>query len=109
MLIILSPAKSLDYVTAPTIDRYTSPVFLPLAAELVAQLRSYSPMQLAELMSISPALAQRNVERYADWTPDVSPSMTLPARVKQAILAFAGDVYEGLNACTLSEADLVYA
>lgn len=104
MIIVLSPAKSLDYDTPPHVKKHTIPDFVDDAAELIRGLRHLSPPQLAELMGISDPLAQLNVQRYADWSPTFGPH-----NAKQAVLAFNGDVYEGFDAKTLSSADLDYA
>ena len=107
MLYVLSPAKSLDYET-PTPDHAlaaaTTPPFMPRSAELIDVLRSHSPTQIAELMSLSPTLAELNVGRYRAW----SNRATL-RNSKPAVLAFDGDVYGGLQAPTLSPADLRWA
>ncbi|GAA3991839.1 peroxide stress protein YaaA [Comamonas faecalis] len=105
MLFVLSPAKSLDYDSP--IDAalpHTLPQYAAQAGELVEVLREKSPQDVASLMSISDALAALNVARYAAW----SPSFT-PANARQAVLAFNGDVYEGLQAATLSARDLDWA
>lgn len=104
MIIVLSPAKSLDYETPPHVEHHTIPDFIDAAAELVEGLRRLSPQQIGTLMGISDALAHLNFQRYADWSPRFS-----TANAKQAVLAFNGDVYEGFNAKTLSAADLDYA
>jgi len=104
MIIVLSPAKSLDYETPAHISKHTLPDFVDDAAELIGGLRQLSPQQIATLMSISDPLAQLNFQRYVDWSPTFSRS-----NAKQAVLAFNGDVYEGFNAKTLSAADLDYA
>jgi uncharacterized protein len=104
MIIVLSPAKSLDYETPPHISKHTIPDFVEDATELIGGLRRLSPQQIASLMSISDPLAQLNFQRYADWSPSFDRS-----NAKQAVLAFNGDVYEGFNAKTLSAADLDYA
>ena len=105
MLILLSPAKSLDYDT-PVATRlaHTLPQFIPQSSALIALLRQKSPQELASLMKISDPLAALNVVRYQDWTADFS-----AANARQAILAFNGDVYGGLQAQTLSSADLHWA
>ncbi|HEY3599669.1 MAG TPA: peroxide stress protein YaaA [Paraburkholderia sp.] len=104
MIIVLSPAKSLDYETPPHVKKHTIPDFVDDAAELIGGLRRLSPQQIATLMSISDPLAQLNFQRYADWSP------TFDTRnAKQAVLAFNGDVYEGFDAKSLSAADLDYA
>lgn len=104
MIIVLSPAKSLDYDTPPHVKRHTIPDFVDDAAELVAGLRRLSPQQLATLMGISDALAHLNFQRYADWSPRFGTH-----NAKQAVLAFNGDVYEGFDAKSMSGTDLDYA
>lgn len=104
MLILLSPAKSLDYETPPNTDRHTVPEFAREASELIDVLRPYTPAQIASLMHLSDALATLNVARYAAWEPAFT-----AANSKQAILAFNGDVYEGLAAAQLKPADLDWA
>ena len=96
MLIVLSPAKTLDYDTPPTTRRHTLPDFLEDSGALVERMREFDPPRLAELMSISDALAALNVARFAAWAQPLE-----PGRAKQAVLAFAGDVYDGLDATTL--------
>lgn len=104
MLILLSPAKSLDYETPPTTDRHTLPVFAKEAAQLIEVLRPYTPAQIASLMDLSDALATLNVARYGAWRPKFTARNS-----KQAVLAFDGDVYGGLDATTLKQADLDWA
>lgn len=107
MLFLLSPAKSLDYdspVPAAWQARATRPVFVEHAAQLIALLKTRSPAELASLMDLSDALAQLNVGRYAAWSRRFSQANSRPAA-----LAFNGDVYEGLAAASLSEADLDWA
>lgn len=104
MIIVLSPAKSLDYETPAHVSKHTIPDFVDEATQLVEQLRGYSPQQLASLMDISDALARLNFQRYADWSPKFGTD-----NAKPAVLAFNGDVYEGFDAKTLSAADLDYA
>ncbi|ABI87817.1 hypothetical protein CH72_2538 [Burkholderia ambifaria AMMD] len=104
MIIVLSPAKSLDYDTPAHVPSYTKPAFVDDASELIDGLRKLSPQDIATLMDISDPLARLNFQRYADWSPTFS-----PANAKQAVLAFNGDVYEGFDAKSLSAADLDYA
>jgi cytoplasmic iron level regulating protein YaaA (DUF328/UPF0246 family) len=101
MLFLLSPAKALDYETPPVSATHTQPLFVPQAAELIEVLREQSPQQIAELMDLSDALAGLNVARYQAWSPEFT-----TANAKQAVLAFNGDVYAGLEAKTLDEAEL---
>jgi len=104
MMIVLSPAKTLDYQTPPTISEYTQPLFLDHSQLLIERLRELSPLEVGQLMSISDPLAVLNTTRYAEWSRPFS-----PMDAKQAVLAFNGDVYEGLDARTLSAADLRFA
>lgn len=105
MLFLLSPAKSLDYDTpVPAALPHTLPAFAEDSARLIKVLRKESPQSLASLMSLSDALAGLNVARYAAWSPRFSQD-----NARQAVLAFNGDVYEGLQARSLSAEDLQWA
>jgi cytoplasmic iron level regulating protein YaaA (DUF328/UPF0246 family) len=104
MLFLLSPAKSLDYETPVGDVPHTLPQFLPQSAELIELLRPKSPQQIAELMDLSDALAALNVARYETWSPKFTATNS-----KQAVLAFNGDVYDGLDAKSLSPAALDWA
>jgi hypothetical protein len=107
MLFLLSPAKTLDYdtpVPAAVAKKATEPLFTDRAAELIGLLRRKTPAEVATLMELSDALATLNVGRYAAWQPEVTADSSKPA-----VLAFDGDVYEGLDAHTLKPADLAWA
>ncbi|MEM9531817.1 MAG: peroxide stress protein YaaA [Pseudomonadota bacterium] len=104
MLAILSPAKTLDYETPLTTDKYSEPEFVEDSSALIDRLRKMSPRKIAETMHISDNLAQLNAERYATWQPSFEDDAARPA-----ILAFKGDVYRGLDATTLSARDHNYA
>lgn len=107
MLFLLSPAKSLDYESPlPTgvARKATQPLFMDRAAELIEVLRPLQPRQVAELMDLSDSLAALNVARYAAWE-----ARSTAANSRPAALAFNGDVYEGLEAQTLSLEDLAWA
>lgn len=104
MLIVLSPAKSLDYETPPSTDQHTLPIFINESAKLVSDLKKLSLQEVAELMSLSDKLAALNVARFGDWSKTFTPKNS-----KQALLAFNGDVYEGLDAKTLNKKGLEYA
>jgi cytoplasmic iron level regulating protein YaaA (DUF328/UPF0246 family) len=107
MLFLLSPAKSLDYTTrtpAAIEALATEPLFMARSAELIELLRTRSVDDVAALMDLSESLATLNVERYAAWSPQMSPKNSKPA-----VLAFDGDVYGGLAARELTRADLVWA
>ena len=104
MIILLSPAKTLDYETPPHIAKHTQSTMLKQASELIEHLRKISPQQLSTMMKLSDKLAALNVARYASWQlPFTSDN------AKQAVLAFKGDVYTGLDASTLTEDDLQWA
>lgn len=105
MLILLSPAKSLDYDTPVPADwPHSLPAFLPESQALIDLLRPLAPQDLAALMKISDALAALNVARYAAWSPQFTAS-----NARQALLAFNGDVYDGLEARSLASTDLDWA
>ena len=104
MLMVISPAKTLDYQTPPVTQRYTQPEHLDHAQDLIAQLRDFTPRQIAELMHLSDQLAGLNAVRFGSWTKTFTPE-----NAKQALLAFKGDVYTGLNAEDFSEADFDFA
>ena len=104
MLIVLSPAKTLDFETPPTFAEYTQPEFLDQSSDLIKGLRRLSPIEIGRLMNISDSLATLNAGRYASWRRPF-----VPENAKQAVLAFNGDVYEGLDAASLSPAALHFA
>lgn len=104
MLFVLSPAKTLDYSTPSPNAEATLPDFMAQSGELVKVLQKYSPSQLAGLMRISDPLANLNAERFASWSP-----VCTRENAKQAIYAFNGDVYEGLDAVSLDAGSLKYA
>ena len=102
MLIVLSPAKSLDLETPPTTSLHSTPDFLDHSAQLIERMRQFSPAEVGSLMGISDALSALNVARYASWTPQLTDA-------RQAIMAFNGDVYAGFEARTLQPVQLDYA
>jgi cytoplasmic iron level regulating protein YaaA (DUF328/UPF0246 family) len=104
MLIVISPAKTLDYETPATTTSHTLPDYLKDSAELITQLRSLSPPEVSSLMGISAKLGDLNFGRYLNWQPDFTPD-----NAKQSLLAFKGDVYTGLDAESLSEEQLQWA
>jgi len=97
LILVLSPAKRLDYATAPVTATHTEPRLLDESARLIKRLRELSPAEIASRMSLSDPLATLNHARYAEWS-----RRFLPENAKQAVLAFDGDVYEGLQAATLN-------
>lgn len=107
MLFLISPAKTLDYespVPAALARRATQPRYVDEAAALIDVLRGHSAGDIAELMSLSDNLAELNVQRYAAWSTKFTSKNSRPAA-----LAFNGDVYEGLQAASLSSADWTWA
>lgn len=105
MLFLLSPAKSLDYDTPVSPDLpHSLPQFPKESAALIKLLKQKSPQDIAHLMDLSDALSALNVARYAAWSPKFTANNS-----KQAMLAFNGDVYDGLNAKTLTADDLAWA
>lgn len=104
MLIVLSPAKTLDFESPIKVSKTTEPDFIARSAELVSTLRAMPPAEIGSLMSISDSLAQLNVARYASWSKKFTLNNSRPA-----MLAFDGDVYEGLDARSLNARQLDWA
>ncbi|NLJ11916.1 peroxide stress protein YaaA [Denitrificimonas caeni] len=104
MLMVISPAKTLDYTSPLATTEFTQPRFLEQSSQLIAVLRQLAPNELAELMKLSDKLAGLNVARFTEWQPDFNLD-----NARQAILAFKGDVYTGLDAQSLSAEDFDYA
>jgi hypothetical protein len=104
MLFLLSPAKSLDFDPPAAEVPHTQPLFVPQAQALINILQHKSPQEIASLMSLSDSLAGLNVARYQAWRPKFTAK-----NAKQAVLAFNGDVYDGLDAKTLDADDLTWA
>jgi len=107
MLFLLSPAKSLDYdrpLPRGVRQRATEPLFLAQAATLIDSLKPLAAQQVAALMDLSDDLAALNVARYAAWVPQHDDRNSRPA-----VLAFNGDVYDGLDVRSLAAADLAWA
>jgi len=92
MIVLLSPAKSLDYESPLLTKRATKPRFIEDSAELISHLRKLSVGKLGKLMSISDTLAQLNHDRFASWEEEFTKGNSRPA-----ILAFTGDVYQGIE------------
>ncbi len=104
MLLVISPAKSLDYDTPATTTEHTVPDFMSQSQRLVKDLKKLSPMEISQLMGVSDKLAQLNTARFQSWS-----STATPENARQAVLAFTGDVYVGLDATSLSKAQLTFA
>lgn len=104
MLIIISPAKTLDYKSPLPTSRYTQPELLKQSEQLIKVCSQLTPAQISTLMGISDKLAGLNAARFADWQPNFTPE-----NARQALLAFKGDVYTGLQADSFSEEDFDFA
>ncbi|HLU20310.1 MAG TPA: peroxide stress protein YaaA [Pusillimonas sp.] len=104
MLLLLSPAKKLDYDSPVRTTLHTQPLFIKQAAGLIDVLKKKSATEIASLMKLSDALAELNVDRYSAWKPKFTQTNS-----RQAVLAFNGDVYEGLDAPSLSDSKLEWA
>jgi cytoplasmic iron level regulating protein YaaA (DUF328/UPF0246 family) len=104
MLTLLSPAKRLDYDTAPISSRVSQPEMLEEAEYLIEKLKKLSARQIGRMMKISPALAELNQARYQGFSTPFSPK-----NAKQALLVFKGDVYTGLDAQSLTKGELEFA
>ncbi|MBF1994325.1 peroxide stress protein YaaA [Serratia symbiotica] len=104
MLVIISPAKTLDYKSPLATERYTQPELLDASQQLIKSCRALTPAQIASLMGISDKLAGLNAARFSDWQPKFT-----PLNARQALLAFKGDVYTGLQAQNFNEADFDFA
>jgi cytoplasmic iron level regulating protein YaaA (DUF328/UPF0246 family) len=104
MLSVISPAKTLDYDTPPTTRKATQPEFLVRSAELVDDARRLDPGDLRSLMGVSENIANLNHERFMNWQQPFTRD-----NAKQAILAFKGEVYTGLDAQSLNSAQLAFA
>jgi cytoplasmic iron level regulating protein YaaA (DUF328/UPF0246 family) len=103
MLFLLSPAKSLDYDTPAGDVPHTQPLFTRQSQQLIDLLKVKSPQEIAELMSLSDTLAGLNVARYEAWRPKFTAKNS-----KQSVLAFNGDVYEGLDAKSLGANEMAW-
>ena len=104
MLVVVSPAKNLDFDTPPVTNTHTQPNMLDDAQVLINRCRDLSPAQIGSLMKISDKLSGLNADRFASWQLPFDLS-----NAKQAVLAFNGDVYSGLDASNLDAKTLDYA
>ena len=104
MLILISPSKTLDFGKPADFHLSTQPEFVKEASMLIRPLRKLSVDQLMVLMNISPKLAQLNQERYFLWRPEFTPTTAL-----QALFAFRGDVYAGLDADSMTDQEIIMA
>ncbi|MDB1124833.1 peroxide stress protein YaaA [Vibrio algarum] len=104
MLIVVSPAKTLDYESPLVIEKYTQPELIDDAKLLIKECRKLTPVDIATLMKVSDKIAGLNVARFEQWSETFTTD-----NARQAILAFKGDVYTGLDAQTMKEDDFDYA
>ncbi len=104
MLIVISPAKTLDFETEHSTEKHSQPALVSQSERLIDVLTTLSPADIEKLMKISPKLSELNVARYHEWELPFSLK-----NAKQAVHAFKGDVYTGLDAESLNESDLQYS
>ena len=104
MLIVVSPAKTLDYDSPLATETFTQPELTDHSAELIEVCRELTPAQIASLMKVSDKIAGLNAARFAEWQPEFTME-----NARQAILAFKGDVYTGLAAETMNDEQFAYA
>ncbi|HAF69318.1 MAG TPA: peroxide stress protein YaaA [Acidimicrobiaceae bacterium] len=104
MLIVLSPAKRLDFESELLTHKHSVPAFIDDSSELVKELVKKSPADLGQLMNLSPALSDLNAERFQDWEEDFTTRNSRPA-----LLAFQGDVYVGMDVARYTERDFTRA
>jgi len=104
MLIVVSPAKTLDYESPAKTKVFTTPDYLKDSQQLVDQLRTFSALDIAELMHVSMKIAELNFDRFEMWKKPFTEK-----NAKQAVLAFKGDVYTGLQAETFGSKDFKFA
>ncbi len=104
MIILLSPSKTIDFDALPTTDESTRPRFHADANRLASVLQGYPPKKMAQLMSVSEALAEKTCGFYSNWKKKYDAQGS-----RQAIFAYQGDVYTGLQAASFSDRNLVFA
>ena len=105
MLIVVSPAKSLDFESPLATKKHSTPTMLDRSAELVDVMAEKSPSELSAMMAISEALGVVNFDRFQDWQPPFTPENARPA-----LLAFNGDTYNGIDAAnSFTERDFTHA
>ena len=104
MIIVLSPAKTLDYEFEAS-GSHSVPDFLSHSSKLIKQLKTKEPKDIASLMGLSDKLATLNYDRYQSWTA----AKKVSKDTKPSMLVFKGDVYQGLEADTLSKSEISFA
>lgn len=114
MLVLISPAKTLDFESPLKLRKHSRPRFLEQSAHLIEKLRPLKPAQVSNLMKISAKLGELNYGRYQSWQIEHrlhagGKTSASGAALRQAVLAFQGDVYQGLQAADFNPAELNYA
>ncbi len=104
MLILISPAKKLDFTTPLPTGQQTQPQLIEEAEQLAAIMKKKDVAELAELMKLSAPLAELNMQRYQTWQTPFTPD-----NARQALFAFSGDVYQGLASYTLNQEQIAFA
>lgn len=104
MLIVISPAKTLDFEMPSPLKKFTQPRFLDESQQLIDELRELDPLQISELMTISDKLGELNHHRFMNWSTPFTRK-----NAKQALFAFRGDVYTGLDADSFDADDIDFA
>ncbi len=104
MLTVISPATTLDFDSPLATDDFSQPDFLKESRQLIKELRELSPEDISSLMKISPALGELNHNRFMNWKTPFKPDNARPA-----VLAFKGDVYQGLSAENFGKRDFDFA
>lgn len=104
MLIVVSPAKTLDYETPLPTQIHTQPDFITDSAELIEVCKQLTPLDISGLMKVSDKIASLNAVRFEEWSTSFTQD-----NARQALFAFKGDVYTGLDANSLTNNDIEYA
>jgi len=104
MIVVISPSKTLDYNTPTIVKKHSTPELLAYSHQLVGQCHKLNSTHISDLMKVSKKIADLNVKRFADWDSEFTPE-----NAKQAVLAFKGDVYSGLDVETFSDLDFDFA
>lgn len=104
MLTVISPAKTLDFETPALTDEFTQPAHLRQSRQLIKRLRSFSAKELSSLMNVSDNIAELNTKRFRQWKTPFKPE-----NARQALFAFKGDVYIGLDAYSMNQRNIDFA
>lgn len=104
MIVVISPAKKLDFETPAPLSESTQPAYLEKSTQLIKELRQCDAKKISSLMSLSESLTQLNMKRYQEFKTPFTPK-----NAKQAIYAFKGDTYVGLDAESLQKKQILYA